>query len=272
MKQRASFAVAVIVALLMFAFPPHVRAQDHHGDGDDSGAVQRHHDHDRGFDRDSDRHHHDRDFERDADRHHHDRDFDRDADRDRHDRDFDRDSDRDAWHHDNGLHKGWYKHRHRDADDEDYDDDQGGGYVAPSTYGPGYRRQRRDRDDYPYLCEEDRDACRPNPYFHGTVPALPAALQPVPRPVPNLLANQSLLTRHNNLAAQEQQARQRYNQAVKNGNRKAAIYWLTRIQKLDAQMGALNRLAPTTSLVNPTSGLGSAANTLAPVVQQMMTH
>jgi hypothetical protein len=248
MKPRASFTVAVVVGLLMLVFPLHAKARDHDGDEGDAGPG----------------HHHDRDY------HHGDRDY---HGRD-HGRDYYSDSDRGAWHHDNGLHRGWYKHHHRDADDDDYDDDaRGGGAVAPSTYGQRYYRHGKDMADYPYLCDEDRDQCVRNPDFHGTVPALPPALQPLPQPAANLRTNQALLTRRNGLVAREQRARRRYNQAVKNHKQKAAVYWLTRTQKLDAQIAALNGQVPAVStLVNPTSGVGSAATTLAPVVQQMMTH
>ena len=59
-----------------------------------------------------------------------DRDWDRNRDRDRdHDRDWDRDRDNDrddrAWHHDRGLHRGWYKHHRDDDDDRDRDHDRG---------------------------------------------------------------------------------------------------------------------------------------------------
>jgi hypothetical protein len=74
-------------------------------------------DRDRDWGRDRDR---DRDWGRDRDR---DRDWGRDRDRDRDwDRDRDRDDDRDG-HHDNGRHRGWYKHHHHHDRDEDQDGD-----------------------------------------------------------------------------------------------------------------------------------------------------
>ena len=146
--------------------------------------------------------------------------------------------------HDQGWHKGWYKHHEeRDDDDRDYSDEYHRHYHQPevryrAAAPDGRRRYEDDDDNYRRICDEDGDDCHvANEHYWGGYDYGPPAsyYQGMPPSAYNLGQQRDWLI---------QRRQQGYYVLAKmraRGDRKAANRMLKVINGLDARIAANNR-------------------------------
>lgn len=108
------------------------------------------------------------------------------------------------YHHDRGLHLGWYKHHHR-----------------------------FDRDDF-VVCDEDGDDCRP------VRRRFPPFGQPLRFRGLSGTPDRGLLAERANLVFALNSAQAQYYAALQRGDRRGAKHYLHAVQKLEGQVAALD--------------------------------